>query len=108
MRPGFLFLQLLPLALAAPRARRSEPAPILAPRGAVIENKYIVKYKKAFSIASADHTLKTCSADADKVYSNIFHGFSGTLNASVIEQLRHHPDVRLGQVVDNGRGHGKC
>nr|ABK27198.1 subtilisin-like protease [Epichloe festucae var. lolii] len=93
MRPGLLFLQLLPLALAAPGARRSEPAPILAPRGAVIENKYIVKYKKTFSIASADHTLKACSAGADRVYSNIFHGFSGTLNESAIEQLRHHPDV---------------
>ncbi|KAK2592734.1 Cuticle-degrading protease [Conoideocrella luteorostrata] len=93
MHSGLLLLQLLPLALAAPAVQRSEPAPVLSPRGAVIEDKYIVKYKKSFSIASADDSLTALHAGADRVYKHLFQGFAGTLSQSSVEQLRHHPDV---------------
>ncbi|KAG5974911.1 hypothetical protein E4U55_007975, partial [Claviceps digitariae] len=96
MHSTLLLLPLLPLGLAAP-AQPSGPAaaPLLVPRGKIIQDKYIVKYKKTFSVEAADHdhTLKTLSAGADRVFETIFHGFSGTLNESTVEKLRQHPDV---------------
>jgi hypothetical protein len=94
MLSNFLLLNLLPLAIAAP-AKRAEPAPLHIPQGDVIPNKYIVKLKETFSISSADNILRAHNAEAEKVYSHIFHGFAGPLNASAVEQLRHHPEVRL-------------
>ncbi|KAG5932466.1 hypothetical protein E4U60_005197 [Claviceps pazoutovae] len=91
MYSALYLLPLLPFAVAAPS--RPVAAPLLVPRGQIIENKYIVKYKASFSIAAADATLKALSADADRVYGTIFHGFAGSLNESSLERLRHHPDV---------------
>ncbi|KAG6002741.1 hypothetical protein E4U21_002798 [Claviceps maximensis] len=101
MHSTLLFLPILPLALAAPaQPERSEAhataAPLLIPRGQIIQDKYIVKYKTTFSTASTasmDATLQTLSAGADRVYENVFHGFAGTLNESTVQRLREHPDV---------------
>lgn len=62
----------------------------------MIQDKYIVKYKNTFSIASVSplHTLKLFSDGADRVYSHLFQGFASTLNSTAVEQLRNHPDVR--------------
>lgn len=95
MHSGLLLINFLSLAFAAPSAKRAEPAPLLSPRGELIANKYIVKYKETFSISSADNVLKAHNAEAERTYSNIFKGFAGRLNATAVEQLRHHPDVRL-------------
>lgn len=96
MHSALLLLNLLPLAIAAPAAKRSEPAPLLIPRGDdIIADKYIVKYKETFSISSADHILKAHNAEAEKIYSHIFKGFAGPLNQTAVDQLRNHPDVRL-------------
>ncbi|OAQ65928.1 proteinase T-like protein [Pochonia chlamydosporia 170] len=93
MHSGLLLINFLSLAFAAPSAKRAEPAPLLSPRGELIANKYIVKYKETFSISSADNVLKAHNAEAERTYSNIFKGFAGRLNATAVEQLRHHPDV---------------
>ncbi|KAG5926865.1 hypothetical protein E4U53_002967 [Claviceps sorghi] len=92
MYSALLLLPLLPFAPAAP-AKPSQPAPLLVPRGQVIADRYIVKYKKTFSAASEDHTLRALSAGADRIYEAVFHGFSGVLNESTVERLRNHPDV---------------
>ncbi|KAF5128563.1 Cuticle-degrading protease [Metarhizium anisopliae] len=92
MFPSLLLLSLLPLAIAAP-AKRAEPAPLLVPRGDTIPDKYIVKYKEAFDISTADSTIKEYHAKAEKTYSHVFNGFAGALNAASIETLRNHPAV---------------
>lgn len=94
MFPSLLLLNLLPLAIAAP-AKRAEPAPLLVPRGDTIPDKYIVKYKETFDISAADSIIKAHHAQAEKTYSHVFNGFAGALNATAIETLRNHPDVRL-------------
>ncbi|KAG8410344.1 hypothetical protein J3459_017154 [Metarhizium acridum] len=94
MFTSFLLLNLLPLAIAAP-AKRAEPAPLLVPRGDTIPDKYIVKYRETFSISSADSIIKAHHAEAEKVYSHVFNGFAGALNATAIETLLHHPGVEF-------------
>ena len=87
-------LSLLPLALAAP-ARRGEPAPLLAPRGAqqLISDKYIVKFKAGTATNSVDEAIRTLSEDADFKYGKVFQGFAGKIDAAALESLRSHPDV---------------
>ena len=93
MQTAFL-LSLLPLALAAP-ARRSEPAPLLTPRGAqqLINDKYIVKFKTGTATQAVDEAVRILSEDAEFKYGKVFRGFAGKLDAAALEQLRAHPDV---------------
>lgn len=93
MYSALLFLNLLPLAIATPAAKRSELAPLLVPRdGNIIADKYIVKYKENFP-SSSDHVLKAHSAEAERVYSHVFKGFAGPLDQTALDQLRNHPGV---------------
>ena len=87
-----LLLQLLPLAFAAPSAR-SEPAPLLVPRGELVPNKYIVKFKDNADIDSPHAMLQTMGVKADTVYKHVFNGFAASLNADALKQLRNNPSV---------------
>ncbi|KAF4455950.1 subtilisin-like protease [Fusarium austroafricanum] len=88
------FLALLPFTLAAP-AKRSEPAPLLKPRdGTPIEGKYIVKLADGMKISSVSSVVVTGAADkADHKFSNVFHGFSGSMTDQDVEALRNDPAV---------------
>lgn len=89
-----ILLSILPLALAAP-AKRSSPAPLIAPTGdaQIIPNQYIVKFKDGSSLAALDNTLSAMVGDATHVYSSVMQGFAGPLDAARLETLRNHPDV---------------
>ncbi|PHH74065.1 hypothetical protein CDD80_3328 [Ophiocordyceps camponoti-rufipedis] len=90
-----LLLTLLPLAATAP-SKRSEPAPLLIPRGAsqnLIANKYIVKFKDEMSMTTADASLIAFSENADHVYNHAFRGFAGHLSDEDLKNLRNRPEV---------------
>lgn len=92
-----LLFSLLPLALAGPTGKRSEPAPLIIPRGEasrLIANEYIVKLKEGSGLASLQEAMKILPGQPDQVFESIFKGFSGKLDASTLEALRAHPDVR--------------
>ena len=92
-----LLLAILPVALAAPATnKRAEPAPLITPRGAeIIPEKYIVKFKPGSDLSALDEALEKLTGDADHVYHDIFKGFASTLDPSMLETLRDHPDVRF-------------
>ena len=55
-----VLLSLLPAVLAAPRAKRSEPAPLIVPRGDpadLIPGQYIVKLKDDSSFSVMDEAM---------------------------------------------------
>lgn len=93
-----VLLALLPLALGAPVAdaveERSEPAPLLEARGALVADKYIVKLKEGSSLAALDTTMRKLTGEADHVYKNVFKGFAASLDEKMLQILRSHPDVR--------------
>lgn len=84
------------MALAAPATRkRSEPAPLIIPRDAkIIPEKYIVKFKSGSGLSILDEALGKLTGDADHVYHDVFKGFATTLDESMLNTLRDHPDVR--------------
>lgn len=88
-------LAVLPLVAAAP-AKRAEPAPLLVPRGdaQLIADKYIVKFRDGSALSTLEDALKALTGEADHVYSNVFSGFSATLDKAALDTLRDHPDVR--------------
>jgi hypothetical protein len=90
-------LALLPFALAAPSAsvsRRTEPAPVIRPRGVkLVDGKYIVKMKSGVRAASVDSAVSTIQADADYTYTKSFSGFAASLKDEEIEKLKHDPNV---------------
>ncbi|KHN96150.1 subtilisin-like protease PR1G [Metarhizium album ARSEF 1941] len=89
-------LSMLPLVLAIPTAKRSEPAPLLVPRGeafTLIPDEYIVKLKKGSASAALEDAIKIIPGDANHVFESIFRGFTGKLDSSTLEALRSHPDV---------------
>ncbi|KAJ6438959.1 Cuticle-degrading protease [Purpureocillium lavendulum] len=94
-----LLLAILPLALAAPapvvvKAKRSEPAPLLTPRGStVIPDKYIVKFKQDSALSLLDDALNMITGDADRVYRDAFRGFTSTLNETMLSSFRDLPEV---------------
>ncbi|KAI1828383.1 subtilisin-like protease PR1K [Xylaria intraflava] len=86
-------LATIPLALAAPSAKRASPAPLLTPRNAeVIQGKYIVKLKTGSDSLEAHTNL--ISSKTDHTYSaGTFSGFAASLTAEEIETLQNMPDV---------------
>ncbi|OAA55082.1 oryzin precursor [Cordyceps fumosorosea ARSEF 2679] len=92
-----LLLSLLPLVAAVPTAKRSEPAPLLFPRGAnagsIVADEYIVKFKKGSSLETVKETAESLANGNANVLSEIFKGFSSHLNAESLQLIRDHPDV---------------
>ncbi|UNI18994.1 hypothetical protein JDV02_005219 [Purpureocillium takamizusanense] len=96
-----ILLSLLPLQAAGlaatPLTKRTEPAPLLVPRGAqVIPNKYIVKLRSGggdFSIA--DDVLASVGVEPNHRYDRLIKGFSATLSAEELASLRDHPEVEF-------------
>ena len=90
-----VLLALLPAVLGAP-TKRSEPAPLLVPRGdanTLIADKYIVKFKDDSSLSILESAVSILSEAPEHVYENTIRGFSATLDAETLEALRDHPDV---------------
>lgn len=90
-------LAILPLATASP-TKRSEPAPLLIPRGVDAENlvadHYIVKFKEDSALSSIESAIQNLpTTEASNVFTSVFKGFSGNLNAATLELIRAHPDV---------------
>ncbi|KAF1739461.1 Cuticle-degrading protease [Beauveria bassiana] len=85
-----LLLALLPIVLAAPTVQRAEPAPLHAAKdsSAAIPGKYIVKYK-----AGSKPDASIMAESADYIYSDVMHGFAGSLDEAAVQELRSHPDV---------------
>ncbi|KAM3523933.1 hypothetical protein NHJ13051_004835, partial [Beauveria bassiana] len=85
-----LLLALLPIVLAAPAVQRAEPAPLHAAKdsSAAIPGKYIVKYKAG----SKPDDASIMAESADYVYSDVMHGFAGSLDEAAVQELRSHPD----------------
>lgn len=94
-----LLLSVLPLALAGPAGKRSDPAPILTPRGEakdLISDKYIVKFKEGSPLSLLEDAFKMLDGGKpEKTFDGLFTGFASTLNELTLEALRHHPDVRI-------------
>lgn len=93
-------LAILPLAAASPIEQRSEPAPLLIPRGAtaqtLIPDNYIVKFREGSALSVLEDAMKLLPSGhgAEKIQA-IFKGFSGKLNAATLKLIRNHPDVSL-------------
>lgn len=95
-----VLLALLPVVLGAPATKRSEPAPLLIPRGDATElvaDKYIVKFYDVSAMSAVDDAVKILSEAPEKVFKNLFRGFSAKLDADTLEALRNHPDVSSGR-----------
>lgn len=92
-----VLLAILPMAMAAPQAKRSEPAPVLTPRteaSNLVADKYIVKFKEQTGLAAVDDAITSILSSApDHVYHAAFQGFSATLDEGTLKALRDHPDV---------------
>jgi subtilisin family serine protease len=93
-----VLLALLPAVLAAPSSpakREDGPAPLYVPDAgeALIANKYIVKLKDGASVAAVQGNLKLAKSANDHVYSEVFNGFTATLDATTLSVLRDQPDV---------------
>ncbi|EJP61779.1 Proteinase K [Beauveria bassiana] len=93
-------LSLVPLADAVPRAKRSEPAPLLIPRsvstGDLVANQYIVKFKESSTLAAVEETIKSLSLPngAGEVFREVFTGFAGHFDAATLDLIRSHPEVQ--------------
>ncbi|PNY25242.1 Serine protease prots [Tolypocladium capitatum] len=100
-----ILLSILPMVLAAPAAKRAEPAPLLVPRGNanLIADKYIVKFKDSSALSVLDHTLGRIRDNADHVYNAVFKGFAGHLDEAMLNVLRGHPDASLRSITLNGQ-----
>lgn len=79
-------LSLLPLALAAPSVHR---APLVVPRGTVVEGKYIVKMKTGVDTAIG---IQSIAAKADRVFKRL-GAFAATLTEAEVELLQANPLV---------------
>ncbi|TQV98079.1 hypothetical protein V2A60_006229 [Cordyceps javanica] len=87
-----LLLAILPAVLAAPTAKRDEPAPLHAARdgSTPIPGKYIVKFREG---SQAEGRVSIMAETADHVYNDVMQGFAGSLDEAALEELRNHPDV---------------
>lgn len=87
----------LPLAAAGPLGQRSEPAPLLVPRGVeaeqLVADDYIVKFREGSAMSAVQEAVKMVPGHNGQVFENIFKGFSGKMNSKIVELLRNHPDV---------------
>lgn len=90
-----VLLALLPVVLGAP-AKRSEPAPLLTPRGdadSLIAGKYIVKFRDVSALSVVDDALSVLDEAPEHVFKSLFRGFAATLDDATLQALRDHPDV---------------
>ncbi|KAM3529056.1 hypothetical protein NHJ13051_002070 [Beauveria bassiana] len=93
-------LSLVPLADAVPRAKRSEPAPLLNPRsvstGDLVANQYVVKFKESSTLAAVEEAIKSLSLPngAGEVFREVFTGFAGHFDAATLDLIRGHPEVQ--------------
>jgi hypothetical protein len=93
-----LLLSLLPAVLAAPKAKRSEPAPLIVPRGDpadLIPGQYIVKLRDDSPFSVLDDAMRLFPNDADQIYNGTFNGFAAKLSESDVEALRD--DINVGR-----------
>lgn len=107
MRAATLLALLPSLAVAAP-SRRSQPAPLVVPRGAqLVSGKYIVKLKGDAHTGSLESAINAVVADADHVYNTEhFRGFASGLTDAELKDLQNNPDV--GQDINIGSAfHGE-
>lgn len=83
------------MALAAPSTvKRDAPAPVIAPRNAkLIEDKYIIKFKKDSISTAVSSAISAIAAEADYTYSKSFAGFAATLTKAELEKLQNDPSV---------------
>ncbi|KAK2605973.1 hypothetical protein QQS21_003599 [Conoideocrella luteorostrata] len=89
-------LSFLPLALAGPTPKRSEPAPLIIPRGEgtkLVPNEYIIKFKKGSALESLQGVVSKLNHEPYHVFDSIFKGFAGKLDPAMLETIRGHPDV---------------
>lgn len=90
-------LTILPLAAAGPTPKRSEPAPLLIPRGVAAESlvadQYVVKFKEGSPLAAVEEAMKLLPTEASDIFSEVFNGFAGHLDSATLELIRGHPDV---------------
>ncbi|PQK13055.1 hypothetical protein BB8028_0003g16690 [Beauveria bassiana] len=93
-------ISLVPLADAVPRAKRSEPAPLLIPRSVsaedLVANQYIVKFKESSALAAVEEAIKSLSLPngAGEVFREVFTGFAGHFDAATLDLIRGHPEVQ--------------
>ncbi|KAM3490959.1 hypothetical protein MY3957_005736 [Beauveria namnaoensis] len=93
-------LSLVPLADAFPRAKRSEPAPLLIPRivsaNDLVANQYVVKFKESSTLAAVEEVIKSLSLPngAGEVFREVFTGFAGHFDAATLDLIRGHPEVQ--------------
>lgn len=94
MRTATLLALLPSLAVAAP-ALRSDPAPLVVPRGAkLVAGKYIVKLKGDAHAGSLESAINAVVADADHVYNTEhFRGFASGLSDAELKILLNDPAV---------------
>ncbi len=92
-----VLLSILPLAAAVPTAKRSEPAPLLIPRGVssqnLIADEYLVKFKAGSALAAVEEAMKQLPNGGGQIFSEVFKGFAGQFDAATLGLLRDHPDV---------------
>lgn len=91
-----VLLAILPLALASPTGKRSEPAPLLVSRGDasnIVADHYIVKFKSGSSLAAVEESMQRLAATSSTVFNSVFQGFSGHLNKAMLDVMRSHPDI---------------
>ncbi|OAA80472.1 oryzin precursor [Akanthomyces lecanii RCEF 1005] len=91
-------LSILPLAAAVPTAKRSEPAPLLTPRGvsaeSLVADQYMVKFKEGSALAAVEDAMKALPDVAGgEIFSEVFKGFAGHFDAATLGLIRDHPDV---------------
>ncbi|EGX92981.1 oryzin precursor [Cordyceps militaris CM01] len=94
-----VLLSILPLAAAVPTAKRSEPAPLLIPRGvganSLIAGEYLVKFKEGSALAAVEEAMKQLPNGSGEIFSEVFKGFSGQFDDATLSLLRDHPDNHL-------------
>lgn len=88
-------LALVPMAMAAPSTtKRDAPASVVVPRNAqLVEDHYIVRFKKDTVSTAVSSAISSIAADADYTYAKAFSGFAATLTAEELESLRNNAAV---------------
>ncbi|CAJ2506316.1 Uu.00g004460.m01.CDS01 [Anthostomella pinea] len=86
-------LALLPLALAAP-SKRDVPAPVIKPRGTLVEGRYIVKMKSDAETEAVAKSIMAIASDAHYTYNfDDFQGYAAPMTADEVEALQNNPNV---------------
>lgn len=89
-----LRLSLIPLAVvASPTQERNGLAPLHVPSGDPITGSYIVKFRDGIAASSMSDQLQSVISSADHIYSDLFQGFAGKLDAKTLRDLRRNANV---------------